>query len=136
MSDDEEPPVLTKDGRPHPQPHLQKFEFQPGRSGNPSGRAPGTWSFEQIIAKILDEIVDGETTRRELVARIFIDEIVQKRNTVLMKAFLDRVYPTPQGEAASALAGHFRSWVDIVRDRAAELEAADDAEVVELERVK
>ena len=129
---DEQAPVLTKDGRPHPQPHLQRWEFPPGQSGNPSGRKPGALSFEQIIAKILDEeIADTGTTRRELVARIYIDEIVDKRNTVLIKSLLDRIFPTPQGDAAASLAGSVKSWVEIVRERTEELEA-EAAEVVDL----
>ncbi len=142
MSDDDEPVepevVRQKDGTPHPKPWLVKHQFKPGESGNPSGGS-GPLTFEQVVAKILDEVVEGtQTSRREALARVFIDEMILGRNAQLIRAYMDRTWPTPQGDAATAIAGHLRSWVDIVQERAAELEAEENAgaDVVDIGKAK
>ncbi len=143
MSDDDDPNepevVLQKDGTPHPKPWLVAHQFQPGQSGNPQGYHAGPLTFQQVVSKILDEVVDGkDTTKREELARVFIDEMIVSHNAHLIRAYLDREWPTPQGDAATAIAGHLRSWVEIVQERAAELEAEADAggEVVDIGKAR
>lgn len=40
--------------------HLQPYQFQPGKSGNPSGRPTGTVSLKEFAKKYLQELTEEE----------------------------------------------------------------------------
>lgn len=83
-------------------PQLVANAWKPGQSGNPKGR-PKVPTFEMLVAKILSEKVKStnaegkkiSSTKRELVARVFVDELM-KRNAGLLREFLARAWPAVQ----------------------------------------
>lgn len=82
-------------------PHLRKHCFKPGQTGNPNGR-PKKVTFEQIVAKVLDEKIGGRdgvsVTRREALARVLVDECL-RRNSGLIREVLAREWPAVQSHA-------------------------------------
>jgi len=75
--------------------HLKATRWKKGQSGNPKG-LNGRPRFEAVVAKILDEqIPDTDVTKREAVARIFVDALLNS-NGQLIKEFLAREWPAVQ----------------------------------------
>ncbi len=80
--------------------HLKMYQFQKGKSGNPSGRPKGSQTFESLVNKILGEKVPGGVTRREVLARRFIQNCMEN-NPIAMEQALKRIWPTKSDEAAA-----------------------------------
>lgn len=72
-------------------PRLKRYEVQPEPPGPASHE-----SFEAIVERVLGETIttpDGEAAiRRELLARVFIDEAMIKRNPAMMKLLVERIW--------------------------------------------
>lgn len=71
--------------------------FQPGETGNPSGR-PARKSLEQIVEEQLDKVAGldnqgNEITRREMLGMKFVDMLLYGNNVSIMKEYLERKWP-------------------------------------------
>ena len=69
--------------------------WQPGQSGNPKGRPKGK-KLETIVLELLAKKMklDGENVLgMEAMARIFLHEAMVKRNSVVLKEMLARLWP-------------------------------------------
>jgi len=76
--------------------------FMPGKSGHPSGRPKGR-SIEEDLRRIMAEIPEGSRIdKQEGIVRIWLDEIICKRNTRAMIALLARLFPVPKSKANEA----------------------------------
>ena len=86
-----------KKNDPRDIPGMAAMIWQPGQSGNPKGRTPGT-TIEALILKMLDHTVgEGEDamTRMEMLATILIDEALNRRDYRIIRDLLDRLWPKP-----------------------------------------
>ncbi len=57
---DEEMEMPQEQARKHPAEHLEKWRFQPGKSGNPGGRPKGSKSLKQFAKEYLDSLSDED----------------------------------------------------------------------------
>ena len=71
--------------------HPNLKPWKPGQSGNPAGR-PKRPSFESIVNRMLDEPGSDELTKREDLARRFVD-LVTEGDMREMRELLSRVWP-------------------------------------------
>lgn len=74
---------------------MRERMFKPGQSGNPKGRQKGR-TLEEEVRKLLDAKLStgaDAPTRLEALAAILLEEVMQKRNTALIRATLDRLWP-------------------------------------------
>lgn len=72
--------------------------WKKGQSGNPKG-PPKRKSLEAIIEEMLDETIGrgrDAITRRDALATVVIDEIINKRNVSMIKDVLQRLWPIVQ----------------------------------------
>lgn len=78
-------------------PAMAENIWQPGESGNPKGRPPRV-SLESVVESLMDETIGkgaDQVTRREALGAIIVDELM-RRDSKMMKAYLDRVWPEEQ----------------------------------------
>lgn len=65
------------------------------RCGNPTCLLIDKPLYEQML-RVLDEVSNGgKQTRLELLARVILNEAICNRNTKLLIALLDRLWPKP-----------------------------------------
>ena len=65
------------------------------RCGNPTCLL-NQISLDEHILGVFDEVPNGaKQTRLELLARVIFDEVIRNRNTKLLIALLDRLWPKP-----------------------------------------
>ncbi len=90
-------------------PEFVANTYRPGQSGNPKGR-PKRKGLEEILRDHLEKTVPGsngeETTRLELMAKVLFSEGITKRNSKVMLAIFDRLWPKPikiQGDAENPI---------------------------------
>ena len=74
-----------------PKKTFADHQWKPGQSGNPKGR-PARPSFESVVERILDEPGSDEPTKREDLARRFVD-LVSSGEINEMRVLLARVWP-------------------------------------------
>jgi hypothetical protein len=76
--------------------------FQPGESGNPSGRTKGTVSFKRILQEKLGEVWDRDYLKRtalELIADQLLYQAIVKKSRHAISEIMDRT----DGKPAQAL---------------------------------
>ena len=93
-------------------PEFVANTYRPGQSGNPNGR-PKRKGLEEILRDHLEKTIPipggakgEETTRLELMAKVLFSEGITKRNSKVMLAIFDRLWPKPikiQGDPESPL---------------------------------
>lgn len=79
-------------------PAMRDKMWKPGESGNPKGPPPRR-TLEAIVQQLLDErIGSGEDamTRREALGTVIIDEMLNRRNSPIIKELLARLWPAAQ----------------------------------------
>jgi hypothetical protein len=75
--------------------HLKPHRWKPGQSGNLKGR-PKMPTLEEVMRKHLEEVPKGEKeTRLQLMVKVVFEEAVDNRNTKVLIALLDRLWPKP-----------------------------------------
>ncbi len=73
-----------------------KGGFQPGQSGNPTGRPKGTLSLLGIIKRILAETEEGQQrTRAEQVIRAYIADALEQKDGIAIRDLIDRIDGRP-----------------------------------------
>ena len=76
-------------------PKMLEQRWKKGQSGNPAGK-PRTPTLEEIMRKHLGGLVDGtDSTRLEVMSKLIFSEGVTKKNTKLLIALMDRLWPKP-----------------------------------------
>ena len=93
----------SKRKRESDEANLGPHRWKPGKSGNPAGR-PKTPSIEALVNAVLAETVElptnpedpqsetVEVTKKEVVARIFVD-LMRGRNVRIIREYFDRDWP-------------------------------------------
>lgn len=79
-------------------PAMREKMWKPGQSGNPKGPPPRR-SLEAIVQQLLDEQIGigaDTMTRREALATVIIDEMINRRNSPIIKELLSRLWPAAQ----------------------------------------
>ena len=98
-------PEKWQKGLQHPE--FLKRRWKPGQSGNPAGR-PKTKSLEEILRKHLGETIPGsDSTRLEAMAKVLFSEGIVNKNSKIMLAIFDRLWPKPikiQGDIENPIA--------------------------------
>ena len=76
-------------------PKMLEQRWKKGQSGNPAGK-PRTPTLEEIMRKHLGGLVEGtDSTRLEVMSKLIFNEGVTKKNTKLLIALMDRLWPKP-----------------------------------------
>lgn len=76
-------------------PALEANKWKPGQSGNPKGRPPRR-TLESFVAEMLDEEVgtgESRIPRMRALAAVVVDEMLNRRNTQVMRPMFDRLWP-------------------------------------------
>lgn len=67
--------------------HLEQYQFQPGQSGNPAGKAKGNVGLMPLIRRLLNE---GEGKEAKAVAQAALDR-AKMGDAKVLAMFLDRL---------------------------------------------
>lgn len=108
-------------------PAMRERMWKKGQSGNPKGGPPRV-SLEAIVERMLDEKIGrgkDAITRREALATVLVDEMINRRNVPMIRDVLQRIWPTVQKVDFNATGQLVIQFDD--QDRR-EMEAGDEGE--------
>jgi len=69
-------------------------KWKPGQSGNPGGRPKKRTLADEVIKTLEAHIAGADgVDRLEVLARVVVQEAIEKRNTAVLKLLMDRLWP-------------------------------------------